>query len=182
MDVAPSAVNNDLRINWLGHLALKHRELRGLASAGRSNRGFRGKGHLYHKNRPSRRATWKMKQQPFSSTLSLIFYCYRMLLYFPYVWSAAFVPLYDHEPVVFALFMLIPFATNIACKITLPCLFFTYISYTARFSSWRRFPSWRRLYLATLLLLGDACTWRRIASWRRLASWRRPSPLQTRKR
>jgi len=58
VDVAHSAVRNDPRTNWLCNPVHKHRELRGLISAGKSNRGLRGGGHLYHKNRPSRRATW----------------------------------------------------------------------------------------------------------------------------
>ncbi|KAL2962358.1 hypothetical protein AAZX31_17G138600 [Glycine max] len=66
VDVAHTAVRNDPRINWLCNPVHKHRELRGLTSAGKSNRGLRGRGHLYHKNRPSRRATWKR-----NNTLSL---------------------------------------------------------------------------------------------------------------
>lgn len=42
----------------------KHRELRGLTSAGKKYRGLRGKGHLYNKARPSKRATWKKHQSP----------------------------------------------------------------------------------------------------------------------
>lgn len=45
---------------------MKHRELRGLTSAGRKARGLHGKGHLYHKTRPSKRANWKRR-----NTLSL---------------------------------------------------------------------------------------------------------------
>ncbi len=37
----------------------KHRALRGLTSAGKKYRGLRGKGHLNHKQRPSRRAVWR---------------------------------------------------------------------------------------------------------------------------
>ncbi|OIV92782.1 hypothetical protein TanjilG_00916 [Lupinus angustifolius] len=66
VDVAHAAIRNDPRINWLVNPVHKHRELRGLTSAGKSNRGLRGKGHRYHKNRPSRRATWKR-----NNTLSL---------------------------------------------------------------------------------------------------------------
>ncbi|KAE8693999.1 60S ribosomal protein L15-1 [Hibiscus syriacus] len=49
----------------LGGLSV-HRELRGLTSAGKKYRGLRGKGHLHHKARPSRRANWRR-----NNTLSL---------------------------------------------------------------------------------------------------------------
>ncbi|KAK1680439.1 hypothetical protein QYE76_041287 [Lolium multiflorum] len=62
VDVAHSAVRNDPRINWLCNPVHKHRELRGLTSAGKKFRGLRGKGTRHHKNRPSRRATWKKNQ------------------------------------------------------------------------------------------------------------------------
>ncbi|GAU38520.1 hypothetical protein TSUD_179740 [Trifolium subterraneum] len=66
VDVAHSAIRNDPRINWLTNAVHKHRELRGLTSAGKENRGLSGKGHRYHKARPSRRANWKR-----NNTLSL---------------------------------------------------------------------------------------------------------------
>jgi len=66
VDVAHKAIKTDPRINWLCNPVHKHRELRGLTSAGKKFRGLRGKGHTHHKNRPSRRATWKRNQ-----TLSL---------------------------------------------------------------------------------------------------------------
>ncbi|CAN7056393.1 unnamed protein product [Brassica oleracea var. botrytis] len=59
VDPAHNAVRNDPRINWICNPVHKHRELRGLTSEGKKNRGLRGKGHNNHKNRPSRRATWK---------------------------------------------------------------------------------------------------------------------------
>lgn len=66
VDVAHNAIRNDPRINWLAGAKHKHRELRGLTSAGKKYRGLRGKGHLHHKARPSRRANWKR-----NNTLSL---------------------------------------------------------------------------------------------------------------
>ncbi|KAL2459952.1 Ribosomal protein L15 [Abeliophyllum distichum] len=66
VDPAHAAIRNDPRINWICNPVHKHRELRGLTSAGKKYRGLRGKGHLNHKARPSRRATWKRNQ-----TLSL---------------------------------------------------------------------------------------------------------------
>lgn len=49
----------DPRINWIVDPVHKHRETRGLTSAGKKFRGLRTKGHASHKLRPSRRATWK---------------------------------------------------------------------------------------------------------------------------
>ncbi|KAI7994515.1 60S ribosomal protein L15 [Camellia lanceoleosa] len=66
VDHAHNAIRNDPRINWICNPVHKHRELRGLTSAGKKYRGLRGKGHLNHKARPSRRATWKR-----NNTLSL---------------------------------------------------------------------------------------------------------------
>ncbi|KAI8540264.1 hypothetical protein RHMOL_Rhmol09G0249400 [Rhododendron molle] len=59
VDPTHNDIRNDPRINWICNPVHKHRELRGLTSAGKENRGLRGKGHLHHKARPSRRATWK---------------------------------------------------------------------------------------------------------------------------
>lgn len=49
----------DPRINWIVNPVHKHRELRGLTSAGKKYRGLRHRGHATNKLRPSRRATWK---------------------------------------------------------------------------------------------------------------------------
>jgi large subunit ribosomal protein L15e len=54
----------DPRANWICNPVHKHRELRGLTSAGKSYRGLRGKGHNYNKARPSVRATWLRNQSP----------------------------------------------------------------------------------------------------------------------
>lgn len=59
VDPAHKAIRNDARINWICNPVHKHRELRGLTSAGKKFRGLVGKGHLHTKNRPSRRATWR---------------------------------------------------------------------------------------------------------------------------
>ncbi|KAL0873974.1 hypothetical protein Bca101_023679 [Brassica carinata] len=59
VDPAHNAIRNDPRINWVCNPVHKHRELRGLTSEGKKNRGLRGKGHNNHKNRPSRPSTWK---------------------------------------------------------------------------------------------------------------------------
>ena len=59
----------DPRINWIVNPVHKHRELRGLTSAGKKYRGLRAKGHLANKIRPSRRAVWKK-----NNSLSLLRY------------------------------------------------------------------------------------------------------------
>ena len=52
-------ITQDARINWIVNPVHKHRELRGLTSAGKKYRGLRHRGHATNKLRPSRRATWK---------------------------------------------------------------------------------------------------------------------------
>ena len=59
VDPAHKAVRNDARINWICNPVHKHRELRGLTSAGKKFRGLVGKGHNHTKARPSRRAVWR---------------------------------------------------------------------------------------------------------------------------
>eukprot|EP00995_Heteronema_vittatum_P007375 NODE_2522_length_776_cov_4010.778542_g1535_i1.p1 GENE.NODE_2522_length_776_cov_4010.778542_g1535_i1~~NODE_2522_length_776_cov_4010.778542_g1535_i1.p1 ORF type:complete len:219 (-),score=48.33 NODE_2522_length_776_cov_4010.778542_g1535_i1:119-733(-) len=54
-----NAIRRCPRINWICKSVHKHREMRGLTSAGRKHRGLRRKGHLATKARPSRRAVWK---------------------------------------------------------------------------------------------------------------------------
>lgn len=59
VDPMHKAIRNDPRINWIVNPVHKHRETRGLTSAGKKFRGLRSKGHATHKLRPSRRAAWK---------------------------------------------------------------------------------------------------------------------------
>jgi large subunit ribosomal protein L15e len=59
IDPMHKVIRDDPRINWLCAPAMKHRELRGLTSAGRQHRGLRKKGHKSNHMRPSVRATWK---------------------------------------------------------------------------------------------------------------------------
>ena len=59
VDPSHVAIRKDAKINWIADPTHKHRELRGLTSAGKHNRGLKGKGHNYNKARPSRRAVWK---------------------------------------------------------------------------------------------------------------------------
>ena len=61
VDPAHKVIRDDARISWIANPVQKHRELRGLTSAGKSYRGLRGKGHKAHKLRPSRRASWKSR-------------------------------------------------------------------------------------------------------------------------
>uniref|UniRef100_A0A7S0R772 Ribosomal protein L15 n=1 Tax=Chlamydomonas leiostraca TaxID=1034604 RepID=A0A7S0R772_9CHLO len=61
VDPAHAAIRNDPRINWIVNPVHKHRELRGLTSAGKTYRGMRAKGHAANKTRPSRRASWKKR-------------------------------------------------------------------------------------------------------------------------
>lgn len=51
----------DPRVNWICGGTAKHRELRGLTSAGKSYRGLRAKGHLANKVRPSKRGNNKRR-------------------------------------------------------------------------------------------------------------------------
>merc|ERR1712224_30222 len=53
---------HDCRINWICYPTHIHREMRGITCAGRHSRGLSGKGHLFNKATPSRRAFWKRQQ------------------------------------------------------------------------------------------------------------------------
>lgn len=67
VDPQHSAIRRDPRINWIVAPVMKHRELRGLTSAGRSARGLRKRGHRATKIRGSSwRSNWKIR-----NTLSL---------------------------------------------------------------------------------------------------------------
>jgi large subunit ribosomal protein L15e len=59
VDPMHKAVRNDSRVNWIVNSVHKHREQRGLTSAGRKHRGLRNKGHKASKLRPSVRAAWR---------------------------------------------------------------------------------------------------------------------------
>ncbi|XP_003382517.1 PREDICTED: 60S ribosomal protein L15-like [Amphimedon queenslandica] len=66
VDPAHKVIRQDPRTNWICRPVHKHREMRGLTSCGRKNRGL-GKGHLRTKVQGgSRRANWKRR-----NTLSL---------------------------------------------------------------------------------------------------------------
>lgn len=69
VDPFHKAIRRDPRTNWLCKPVMKHRELRGLTSAGRKSRGL-GKGHRFNKTMGgSRRKNWKRR-----NTLSLLRY------------------------------------------------------------------------------------------------------------
>ena len=56
------AIKNDPRINWITRPVHKHRERRGLTSAGKKHRGLRVKGHRAHNTiGGSHRAAWKRR-------------------------------------------------------------------------------------------------------------------------
>eukprot|EP00811_Abedinium_folium_P010219 NODE_19453_length_842_cov_8.711888.p2 GENE.NODE_19453_length_842_cov_8.711888~~NODE_19453_length_842_cov_8.711888.p2 ORF type:complete len:205 (+),score=57.43 NODE_19453_length_842_cov_8.711888:99-713(+) len=58
VDPYHTAVRCDPRINWICRPTMKHRELRGLTSAGKKARGLRAKGMHGKKVRPSKRASY----------------------------------------------------------------------------------------------------------------------------
>jgi len=62
VDPMHKVIRNDPRINWICNPTHKHRELRGLTSAGRKARGLHRRGKAALKIRPSRRANWKKRQ------------------------------------------------------------------------------------------------------------------------
>lgn len=67
VDPSHSAIRRDPRINWICKAVHKHREMRGLTSAGRKSRGLRKRGHRANKLiGSSAHASWKRR-----NTLSL---------------------------------------------------------------------------------------------------------------
>ena len=63
VDTHHKAIRTDPRINWLCAHVHKHRELRGLTSAGRAARGLRKRGHKANKIIGSSwRGNWKRRQ------------------------------------------------------------------------------------------------------------------------
>ena len=62
VDPFHSVIRNDPRINWICSPVHKHRERRGLTSAGRKHRGFRVKGHRANNTMGgSSKAAWKRR-------------------------------------------------------------------------------------------------------------------------
>jgi large subunit ribosomal protein L15e len=61
VDPFHNAIRNDPRINWITNPVHKHREIRGLTSAGKKSRGLRVKGNKAKNLRPSRRGNWKLR-------------------------------------------------------------------------------------------------------------------------
>mmetsp|Transcript_698 Transcript_698/g.1627 ORF Transcript_698/g.1627 Transcript_698/m.1627 type:complete len:205 (+) Transcript_698:53-667(+) len=66
VDPSHKAIRRDARINWICKPVMKHREMRGLTSAGKKARGLRKKGHAASRLRPTVTAAWKRR-----NTLSL---------------------------------------------------------------------------------------------------------------
>ena len=64
VDPQHNAIRNDAKINFMCNPVQKHRELRGMTSAGKKHRGLRVKGRRdNNKLRPSKRASWKRRNQ-----------------------------------------------------------------------------------------------------------------------
>jgi large subunit ribosomal protein L15e len=62
IDVQHNVIRNDPKINWICNPVHKHRECRGLTSAGRKSRGLRKSGHRAHKIQgSSASANWKRR-------------------------------------------------------------------------------------------------------------------------
>jgi len=61
VDPNHNAIRNNPKYQWITKPVHKHRELRGLTSAGKKNRGLRVKGMKGYRARPSRRANWKLR-------------------------------------------------------------------------------------------------------------------------
>jgi large subunit ribosomal protein L15e len=62
IDVQHPVIRNDPKINWIVNPTHKHRECRGLTSAGRKYRGLRKRGHRANQIKgSSQRANWKRK-------------------------------------------------------------------------------------------------------------------------
>jgi len=66
VDPFHKAIRYDPRLNWICRPTMKHREQRGLTSAGRKSRGLHRRHFGVNKLRPSRRASWRRR-----NTLSL---------------------------------------------------------------------------------------------------------------
>lgn len=62
VDPFHNAIRNDPRMQYICKPVHKHREMRGLTSAGRKGRGLRVKGPKAAKLRPSIHANWKRRQ------------------------------------------------------------------------------------------------------------------------
>ncbi len=63
VDIHHQAIRNDPKINWICKSVHKHRECRGLTSAGKKYRGLRTKGKWDNKQRPSVRGNWRKRNQ-----------------------------------------------------------------------------------------------------------------------
>merc|ERR1719469_459607 len=61
VDPFSKTIRDDPRINWICKPVMKHRELRGLTSAGKKGRGLRKKGHRAHGARPSRKQSYRRR-------------------------------------------------------------------------------------------------------------------------
>eukprot|EP00914_Ancora_sagittata_P016870 GHVO01033402.1.p1 GENE.GHVO01033402.1~~GHVO01033402.1.p1 ORF type:complete len:205 (-),score=24.79 GHVO01033402.1:140-754(-) len=62
VDPFNTTIRNDPSINWICNPIHKHREMRGLTSAGRKHRGLRVRGNRTARLRPSQRGSWRRRQ------------------------------------------------------------------------------------------------------------------------
>lgn len=63
VDPSHNAIRNDPNMNWACSAKHKHREMRGLTSAGKKYRGLTGKGPKNARMRGSKFATWKRRSK-----------------------------------------------------------------------------------------------------------------------
>merc|ERR1719263_1015466 len=63
VDPMHKAIRDCARINWICNPVHKHREMRGITSAGKKARGLHRRGKAAIKVRPSRNAVWKKHQK-----------------------------------------------------------------------------------------------------------------------
>lgn len=64
VDPSLKSIKTDAKINWITKPVFKHRELRGMTSAGKKHRGLLARGRRdNNKLRPSKRASWKRRNQ-----------------------------------------------------------------------------------------------------------------------
>jgi len=61
VDPSHSTIRNDPRVNWMCKGVHKHREMRGLTSAGKKYRGLRSPAARSKRLHPSRRSCWKRR-------------------------------------------------------------------------------------------------------------------------
>ncbi|CAB3235457.1 unnamed protein product [Arctia plantaginis] len=83
IDPSHKAIRRDPKINWIVNAVHKHREMRGLTSAGRSSRGL-GKGHRFSQTKGgSRRAAWIQSQCQINIIITILLIIYILIPFNP---------------------------------------------------------------------------------------------------